>query len=90
MLYAPQRLHGSLLQKSHQAMDTETHDSLDTTQMPLALREAAFFESADCYTAMIANREVPNLCTLWHAFSSSWRVGAVCELHQILIILNFS
>ena len=89
MLCASQRVHGSLLQRSHQAMDTETHDSLDTTQMPLALREAAFFESADCYTAMVANREVPYL-PLWHPFSSSWRVGAVCELYQILTILTHS
>ena len=31
---------------------------MDMSQLPLALREAAFFESADCYTAMIANKEV--------------------------------
>ncbi|CAL5218660.1 g365 [Coccomyxa viridis] len=52
-----QRVHGSLLQRSHQAMDTDSPSTMDVTQMPLALREAAFFESADCYTAMIANRE---------------------------------
>ena len=65
-----QRVHGSLLQRSHQAMDTDSPSTMDVTQMPLALREAAFFESADCYTAMIANREVPPLpqcaCVLWY------------------------
>lgn len=53
-----QRVHGSLLQRSQQLMLTEGSAALDITLLPLALREAAFFESADCYTAMIANREV--------------------------------
>lgn len=53
-----QRVHGSLLQRSHQMMDADRSLMMDMSQLPLALREAAFFESADCYTAMIANREV--------------------------------
>ena len=53
-----QRVHGSLLQRSHQMMDADRSHMMDMSQLPLALREAAFFESADCYTAMIANREV--------------------------------
>ena len=39
-------------------MDAEGWTTVDVTVLPLAVREAAFFESADCYTAMIANREV--------------------------------
>ncbi len=39
-------------------MDVDASTTVDVTVLPLAMREAAFFESADCYTAMIANREV--------------------------------
>ena len=56
--YCMQRFHGSLLQRSHQMIDADRSRMMDMSQLPLALREAAFFESADCYTAMIANREV--------------------------------
>jgi hypothetical protein len=56
--YCMQRVHGSLLQRSHQMIDADRSRMMDMSQLPLALREAAFFESADCYTAMIANREV--------------------------------
>lgn len=53
-----QRVHGSLLQRSHQIMESDSPVQFHITLLPVALREAAFFESADCYTAMIANEEV--------------------------------
>ena len=51
-------MHGSLLQRSQHMMDVDASTTVDMTVLPLAVREAAFFESADCYTAMIANKEV--------------------------------
>ncbi len=50
-----QAVHGPLLQASARA---QAADAADVTQLPVALREAAFLESADCYTAMVASPEV--------------------------------
>lgn len=52
-----QAVHRALLQASARP-SPEGAGAQDVTTVPVALREAAFLESADCYTAMIASPEV--------------------------------
>jgi hypothetical protein len=46
-------VHAALLQRC-----SLSQAGANVTQLPLALREAAFLETADCYTSMFSNREV--------------------------------
>ena len=57
MCLLAQTVHGALLQASARPNPGGT-GAQDVTAVPVALREAAFLESADCYTAMIASTEV--------------------------------
>ena len=52
-------MHGPLL-LARAAASGEGGATHDVTQLPVALRSAAFLEAADCFTAMIANAEVPS------------------------------
>ena len=52
-----QSVHGPLLQRSTRRRDP-SEVNVDVSRLPVAMREAAFLESADCYTAMIAKPEV--------------------------------
>ncbi len=54
---AAQSVHAPLLQRSVRTHDNPDVHS-DVSLLPVAMREAAFLESADCYTAMIAKPEV--------------------------------
>lgn len=58
LLDAVQAVHGPLLQ-TVAAASAEERSTCDVTQLPVALRGAAFVEAADCFTAMISNAEVP-------------------------------
>ena len=88
-IFLMQMVHGSLLQRSHQALDNEKSDIMDMTQMPLALREAAFFESADCYTAMIANKEVSSLPCCFHPLQHPLTLRASCITSPSKLLLSY-
>lgn len=44
----------------------------DVSLLPVAMREAAFLESADCYTAMIAKPEVRSCLSAFHTASEAF------------------
>lgn len=64
-----QSVHAPLLQRSVRRHDRpEIHP--DVSLLPVAMREAAFLESADCYTAMIAKPEVRSFSMNFHSMTS--------------------
>lgn len=52
-----QGLHGQLLQQALSGVPG-AEVSLDAASLPLAVREAAFVEAADCFAALIAKPQV--------------------------------
>ncbi|KAL0028971.1 hypothetical protein WJX77_009058 [Trebouxia sp. C0004] len=67
-----QGIHGQLLMRSLRGLQNAEY-SLDASMLPIAVREAAFVEAADCFAALIAKPEAR--LSLLRALAAVWRVG---------------